>query len=258
MTGAPGSGKPVSGRLYVGTSGFAYTEWRGVFYPERLAASRMLDHYAARLGAVEINGSFYRSPPEAALAGWAAGTPAGFRFCFKAHRGITYSAAAFDKSGLAADFARRISSVGEKAGPVLVQFPPTARPDAGLLDGVLEALRLPAAVEFRSEAWFDRESFSVLERHGAGLVVTDQEKWPRAPELDGPVGYYRLRRDYDRPALEDWIRLLARRLPVHEATYVFFKHEPEAPQRAAAVLHALEPSGSQSSSPGDSSSVDSE
>src|SRR5438105_5315937 len=78
--------------LYAGTSGFSYPAWRGSFYPARLAAARMLAYYAERLNGVELNGSFYRTPPPETLTKWGAQAPEGFRFCLKAHRGLTYSA----------------------------------------------------------------------------------------------------------------------------------------------------------------------
>ena len=61
--------------LYAGTSGFSYASWKGTFYPKSLAGSKMLAHYAQRLTGVELNGSFYRTPPEATLRRWAADTP---------------------------------------------------------------------------------------------------------------------------------------------------------------------------------------
>src|SRR5947209_4366419 len=101
----------------------------------------MLEHHAARLNGVEINGSFYRMPPAATLEKWAATVPPEFRFCMKGSRGLTYSAEAFDKIGLARLFAERVAPLGARLGPVLLQFPPTRRVDAALLDSLLSALR---------------------------------------------------------------------------------------------------------------------
>jgi len=225
------------GRLYAGASGFSYAAWRGVFYPERLAGARMLAHYAARLNAVELNGSFYRTPPESTLRGWAESTPPGFRFCLKGNRGLTYSAAAFDKVGLARNLASHLHVLGERLGPLLLQFPPVRKRDPGLLDALLEALGLPVAAEFRDESWFAAETYSALERRGAALVVTDEEKWPQAPlRRTAPFAYYRLRRDYDAEQLAAWRERLTGELAHQDAVYAFFKHEPEAPARALALL----------------------
>jgi uncharacterized protein YecE (DUF72 family) len=221
------------GTLYAGTSGFSYQNWRGGFYPDRLPMARMLQHYASRLNGVELNGSFYRTPPEATLQRWAAETPAGFRFCFKAQRGLTYSASDFDKEGLAHVVGARMAGLGERLGPVLVQYPPTADPDPGRLDRVLSALGLRAAVEFRNETWFAEATYAVLRAHGAALVVTDEEKWPRAPRVEtAPFAYYRLRRDYDQAALDSWRRELRAESAAREEVHVYFRHVGQGPERA--------------------------
>src|SRR2546421_3557518 len=147
--------------LFAGTSGFSYAQWKGKFYPETLAGSKMLGYYAERLGGVELNGSFYRTPPESTLLNWAAQTPAGFRFCMKANRGLTYSAEGFDRVGLARIFSGRIAILAERLGPVLLQFPPTRQKNVALLDSLLSALSRPAAAEFRHASWFDQDTYEV-------------------------------------------------------------------------------------------------
>ena len=225
--------------VYAGTSGFSYPAWKGSFYPAGLPTSQMLSYYAGRLNGVELNGSFYRTPPPATLAAWASRVPAGFRFCMKAQRGLTYSASAFDKEGLARQVGQRLAELGESLGPVLLQFPPASAKDAGLLDRLLTALGLRAAVEFRHEAWFTEDVFEVLKVHGAALVVTDQEKWPRAPRVEvSGLAYYRLRRDYDEAALERWRGELQAEAAAREEVHVYFRHEVEAPARAAYILGA--------------------
>lgn len=224
------------GRLYAGASGFSYPAWRGIFYPAGLPASRMFAHYSERLNGVELNGSFYRTPSPAALQKWRREAPAGFRFCFKAHRGLTYSGEAFDKIGLAAIIGPQLRTLGDALGPVLLQWPPTRGRAPELLDALLEALALPAAVEFREPSWYDDVVYAVLRRRGAALVVTDEEKWPMAPSVEtAGFSYYRLRRDYSAEELRPWaerLRAEALRRDVH----VYFKHEPQAPGRALQVL----------------------
>ncbi len=226
--------------LHAGTSGFSYPNWRGRFYPEGLAGSRMLGYYAERLNGVELNGSFYRMPKPELPKAWAA-VPAGFRFCFKAHRGLTYSAEGFDRAGLARLFAERIEPLRSLLGPVLLQFPPVRKRDPGLLDALLEALAGPVAAEFRDDGWFAEDVYAVLRRRGAALVVTDDAGWPMAPdqELSG-LAYYRLRRDYDADDLRRWAGRLRPRLASAAEVHVYFKHEPEAPERALALTGMLE------------------
>src|SRR5438477_10542165 len=141
--------------LFAGTSGFSYAAWKGKFYPGTLAGSKMLTYYAERLNGVELNGSFYRTPPESTLLNWAGQTPPGFRFCMKANRGLTYSAEGFDRVGLARIFTQRIAVLAERLGPVLLQFPPVRQKNLTLLVSLLTTLARPAAVDFRPQSWSD-------------------------------------------------------------------------------------------------------
>ena len=223
--------------LFAGTSGFSYPAWKGRFYPRTLPGARMLGHYAERLTGVELNGSFYRTPPETTLVKWAAETPPGFRFCMKANRGLTYSADTFDRVGLARLFTHRIGVLGERLGPVFLQFPPVRHKNVALLDALLTALARPAAAEFRHESWFDEETYRVLREHGGALVVTDEAKWPRAPLIDlGSVAYFRLRRGYTTASLEPWVELVRSAVAAHEEVHVYFKHDSASPALARRLL----------------------
>jgi uncharacterized protein YecE (DUF72 family) len=220
--------------LYAGTSGFSYATWKGKFYPATLPGAKMLAYYAERLNGVELNGSFYRTPPESAMLKWAATTPPGFLFCMKANRGLTYSAEGFDRVGLARILGERLAPMEDRLGPVLLQFPPTRQLNLNLLDSLLGALGRPAAVEFRHESWFSDDTYRVLRAHRGALVVTDGEKWPRAPRVDiGPVAYFRLRRGYTPTSLRPWIAEVSSALASHDDVHVYFKHDPEAPGLAA-------------------------
>ena len=77
-------------RYWIGTSGWVYQHWRGVFYPPELPSSRWLAHYRSSFGTVEINFSFYRLPKEKTFENWARAVPPGFRFAVKASRYITH------------------------------------------------------------------------------------------------------------------------------------------------------------------------
>jgi uncharacterized protein YecE (DUF72 family) len=216
--------------LYAGTSGFSYPTWKGKFYPAALPGKRMLAYYADRLNGVELNGSFYRTPPESAMLKWAAETPASFLFCMKANRGLTYSAEGFDRVGLARILGERLAPLEGRLGPVLLQFPPTRQLNLDLLDSLLDALDRPAAVEFRHESWFSDETYRILRAHRSALVVTDGEKWPRAPRVDiGPVAYFRLRRGYTPASLQPWVAEVSSAVASHDEVHVYFKHDPEAP-----------------------------
>jgi uncharacterized protein YecE (DUF72 family) len=193
----------------------------------------MLAYYSERLNGVELNGSFYRTPPETTLNAWVTATPPEFRFCMKANRGLTYSADAFDRVGLARIFGARMAPLGDRLGPVLLQFPPVRQLNVPLLDSLLGAIGRAAAVEFRHESWFVDETYRIIRDHGGALVVTDEEKWPRAPLLDlGPFAYLRLRRGYDSRSLKPWLADVKAALAAHDHVHVYFKHDAESPALA--------------------------
>jgi uncharacterized protein YecE (DUF72 family) len=200
----------------------------------------MLEYYSERLNGVELNGSFYRTPPESTLVKWAADTNPSFRFCMKAHRGLTYSAEGFDRIGLAGIIGERLAPLGEHLGPILLQFPPARQRNPTLLDSLLGALGRPVAAEFRHESWFGDETYAVLRAHNAALVVTDEEKWPQAPLMSlGPVAYFRLRRGYSEESLKPWLDQVRAAVGAHDEVHVYLKHFPESPALAQRLMQSV-------------------
>ncbi|WP_432536355.1 DUF72 domain-containing protein [Kineococcus arenarius] len=122
------------GRLRIGTSGWTYPEWRGVFYPPGLAQRRELEHLADRLPTVELNASFYALQRPGNYPSWARRTPPDFCFSVKGWRAVTHEHRLVDvQDALAAFFASGVLELGEKLGPVLWQLPPSLRFDAEVL-----------------------------------------------------------------------------------------------------------------------------
>jgi uncharacterized protein YecE (DUF72 family) len=219
--------------ILVGTSGWSYKEWKGSFYPEKLAAEGMLNFYASRFPTVEVNNSFYRIPSEKVLAGWAGQVPADFRFVLKASRRITHNNRLKDEDGSLGYFLRAINPLGEQLGPTLFQLPPTFKKDLGRLQEFLDRLpkRWPAAVEFRHASWFDDEVYQLLRTRDVPLVAVDEDETegngaPLVPTASW--GYLRLRRTvYDISRLQDWASRIGKQ--AWTEAYVFLKHEEGSP-----------------------------
>ena len=216
--------------LWVGTSGFAYKEWKGIFYPEDLPDKEMLAHYAGRLPAVEINNTFYRMPTEKLLLGWAAQVPERFRFSIKASRRITHQKKLADAAEETEYLLRTVSVLADRMGPILFQLPPYFRKDDALLASFLELLppTVPAAFEFRHASWLDDATLDLLAARGVALCVAETEEGLDAPRLGtAGWGYLRLRRtDYSEKDLAAWAERVADQ--GWTDAYVFFKHEDEA------------------------------
>jgi uncharacterized protein YecE (DUF72 family) len=233
-------GADVSVRVLTGTSGYSYAEWKGNFYPEKMAAKDMLRYYAERFPTVEINNTFYRMPTEALLKGWAEQVPEAFVFVLKASNRITHIQRLKNTGESLAYLMRIAATLGARLGPLLFQLPPNFKKDAPLLadflDGMPEDRRV--AVEFRHASWFDDEVFDVLRRRKTALCVADTGEEPAAPLVaTTDWGYLRLRREnFSDDELRDWARRI-REQPWSDA-FVFLKHEEEGkgPKLAARLM----------------------
>jgi uncharacterized protein YecE (DUF72 family) len=213
-------------RLWPGTSGFSYKEWKGSFYPEDLPDAGMLGYYAERFPAVEINNTFYRMPTRRLLEGWASQVPDGFRFVLKASRKITHQKKLADVAEETDYLVSTSRSLGPRLGPTLVQLPPWLKKDVPLLTDFLAPLPddFPVALEFRSSSWFEDEVYEALTAAGAALVVSDTGKGDPPVVRTAPFGYARLRReDYGEGDLAAWAERLAQ--PGWDDLFAFFKHE---------------------------------
>ena len=229
-------------RVRTGTSGFSYPAWVGHFYPAGTKRPDMLSFYAGKLGAVEINNTFYRMPKADLLERWRDSVSESFRFALKASRRITHHQRLKEADDSVEYLFDTAKVLGEQLGPFLFQLPPYLRRDDDRLAAFLECLPagLRAAFEFRHASWFDDAVFALLEEAGAALCVADAGGDHDAPlEATTDFGYLRLRReDYDEAALRSWADRI-RRQPWGE-TYVFFKHEDEgAGPRMAARFETL-------------------
>jgi uncharacterized protein YecE (DUF72 family) len=216
--------------LHVGTSGWAYPEWRPGFYPDGLPRDRFLAHYSSALTACEINATHYRLQSEEAVARWAAQTPEGFRFAAKAHRRITHVRALPPAAGGAAFLERFLVSLaplGARLGAVLLQFPPTRERDDGALAGLLASIPpgLPVAVEFRHESWLEPAVEERVAAAGGTVCVSEAAGAVLSRLPEGRLAYVRLRADRYSPEARDGWRDLLEREAADRPVYAFTKHE---------------------------------
>jgi uncharacterized protein YecE (DUF72 family) len=231
--------------ILVGTSGYAYREWRGSFYPEKMKEKEMLRYYAERFSAVEINNTFYRLPGREMLLRWAGDVPPGFVFVLKASQRITHRQRLSAESKETVDYLFEVASaLGERLGPVLFQTPPFLKKDLGRLRDFLGFLPPghPVAFEFRHETWRDEDVREALRSRNAALVCSDTEEsgtagpTPIVPTADW--GYLRLRRgDYDDAGLGAWAERI--RAQPWKKALVFFKHEDDRPLAWPAIERFL-------------------
>jgi uncharacterized protein YecE (DUF72 family) len=231
-------------KLYIGTSGYSYKEWKGPFYPEQLPAKEMLRFYAEQLPAVEINNTFYRLPKTSVLRSWAEQVPDGFRFAIKASRRITHFKRLKDAGDETDYLLRTTSTLAERLGVILFQLPPNLPKDRARLERFVDLLTpgTRAAFEFRHPSWLDDDVLDTLRGRGLAVCISDAEGEPEPQLIDtARCGYIRLRRPgYTEADLAGWARRLRSR--EWDEVYVFFKHEEAGagPGMAARFLRLME------------------
>ncbi|MFN2526708.1 MAG: DUF72 domain-containing protein [Actinomycetota bacterium] len=219
--------------LYIGTSGWAYKEWKPEFYPAGLPQSRFLEHYTHTFNACEINATFYRVQPANVVARWAEVAPERFRFAAKAHRRLTYTKSLAPDEVMRSyidEFMESLLPLGPRLGVVLLQFPAFRERDDTGLKRLLDALppEMRCALEFRHESWDAPECRDLVAARGHAFCISDAEG--RAPERfpEGKFAYIRLRGE----AYPEEARLRLRRSLAEEGRrrdiYVFAKHKGAA------------------------------
>ncbi len=228
---------PSVTRAYVGTSGFSYAEWRGSFYPADAKPPEFLGHYAGRLGAVELNNTFYRLPAEAQFQRWADSTPPDFRFSVKAPMSISF----FGRLDQLGTLEERLGALGPRLGPLLVRAQDQRPRDDGFLQLLLESLDpgLLVALDLRHPSW-------------EGVEADLPANAVRVNQLEGEARFRYLRfsdHPYDDEALD---RAAARVRALGVETYCIFSkggaddHSPAGEPTALTAerfLRRLTPSG---------------
>jgi uncharacterized protein YecE (DUF72 family) len=169
----------------VGTSGFSYSDWKGLFYPPKLASRAWLGYYATRFDAVEINLTFYRSASAATLSRWLGAVPAHFAFTLKASQAITHRKRLVACEEDLDQMVQEFSPLGSRLSCILFQLPPSLTVDEDRLERFLTAagaklagaaIRPSLALEFRHPSWNVQDVFARLADHGWAVVIHDMEQ----------------------------------------------------------------------------------
>lgn len=217
-------------KLLVGTSGYGYKEWQGIFYPERISPKDMLGFYSARFNAVEINYTYHHMPTERLLTSWSEQVPETFVFVLKAPQVITHVKRLKEVNEEAEYLFRTVLLLGNRLGAILMQFPAFFRADLQRLAAFLDLIPadVRCAFEFRSPTWVEAGAAELLRDRGHTLCTADTDENPVTGIAGAaPWGYLRLRRSaYTDADLALWVERVQSQ--GWEQAFVFFKHEEEA------------------------------
>jgi uncharacterized protein YecE (DUF72 family) len=199
---------------HIGTSGWHYKHWRGVFYPAELRIQDWLEYYARHFDCVEVNSSFYGLPTTDTIATWCDRVPSQFVFSVKAPRRITHFKKLKNCEAELDELFRRLRAFGDRLGPVLFQLPPRWRCNLHRLERFLTGLPSDQRLvfEFRDPSWHNDEVYELLARRPAAFCIFDSGDFT-APLVDsGDLVYVRLHGpsaayagSYRAPRLRTWV-----------------------------------------------------
>jgi uncharacterized protein YecE (DUF72 family) len=201
------------GKIHIGTSGWHYSHWSGVFYHEGMKEKEYLEYYSGFFDTVEINSSFYHLPLRTTFARWKEITSENFIFSVKASRYITHQKKLKDAAESVSLFLERTENLEEKLGMILFQLPPGWDFNRESFAEFLEKLPVGRkyAFEFRNHGWINDSVFQLLSSHKMTFCVFDLEGYTTPKQvtsnqvyvrLHGPGGAYQ--GSYSEEALSEW------------------------------------------------------
>lgn len=234
----------MAAKIYIGTSGWHYDDWIGLFYPPDVTGYQELAFHAQHFNTVENNSSFYRIASEATYKTWGRMTPAGYKFSIKVNKFITHT----HKLELTDEVQDKIRFVleatqilGDKIGAILIQLPASFRFDLQKLQTFLEfftaevrahAHAFDIAIEFRNKYWFVDEVYALLKHHNVALVAAQSSRYPGARQVTTDIAYIRLHgpeklfaSSYSKNDLKGWAAYIQSITPKVKKVYAYFNND---------------------------------
>ena len=220
--------------VYVGTSGWSYLHWKGVFYPKGLTQGKWLDHYIKFFNCVELNVTFYRLVKEKTFLNWRQKTPDDFYFVAKGSRFITHIKRLKGINESLNLFLNNARGLKQKLAMVLWQLPPSFKKDIKLLISFFKLLKkthLRHTFEFRNDTWFDKEVYKLFKEYNFCFCIAHSPRFPSQRVVTADFLYLRFHggeslysSNYSDRELKDWARF-ARRFKKEKDIFSFFNND---------------------------------
>ena len=166
------------GEILIGTSGYDYPEWKGVFYPPELKRADFLSYYATQFNALELNNTFYNMPDAKRVWSFYERSEGRLQFSIKANRLLTHEVTGLWPAA-AEDFKTALRPVLEKGAlsAVLFQFPQSfhyINDNRIYLAKLIAAFEgFPVVIEFRHKEWIRESVFEGLVQRKASVAFCD-------------------------------------------------------------------------------------
>jgi len=169
-------------QILIGTSGWSYKHWAGLYYPDGLKPTEFLSWYAKEFETAEINTSFYHLPKETSVSNWLQQVPEDFIFCPKMSRYLIHMKKLHDAKEPVDRFCDIFDKMKNQMGPVLIQLPADLRFRTELTEGFYRTLKAKKAYRFamevRHDSWFCDESIKLMEDYNISLVLAHSQQFP--------------------------------------------------------------------------------
>ncbi len=231
-------------RVYIGTSGWHYNHWLGLFYPPDISGYNELRFHAQHFNTVENNSSFYRIAKESTYKTWFRMTPDDYKFSIKLNKLITHGY----RLELNEEVAEKVHYIltstqvlKGKLGAIVIQLPPSFRFDVEKLEHFLaffqaeiqaQAYKFDVAIEFRNKYWFTDEVYVLLKRHNVALVAGQSSRYPEVRHITANFAYIRMHgpeklfaSKYSSAQLEDWAQYISTISSEVKVVYVYFNND---------------------------------
>ena len=232
------------GKIHIGTSGWNYKHWKGVFYPVGTKPAGQLKYYQKFFDTVELNTSFYHLPLPSTFDKWHTDTKKRFLFSVKASRYITHIKKLNETEEALDVFLTRANNLEQKLGPVLFQLPPNWKIDIDRFQLFLKGLPQDQryVFEFRNPTWYNDIIYDLLSQHNCAFCIYELNKHQSPIEittgyvyvrLHGPGGKYQGK--YNAKILRQWAKRLLRWSDEGKDVYFYFDND----QAGYAVFNAL-------------------
>lgn len=218
--------------VFIGTSGFDYTDWKNVFYPEDLIQKDWLSFYAKQFKTVEINATFYHSFDPSTYSHWYDQTPQDFHFTVKGSRFITHIKRLKNIDEPVNNFFQTIQYLKEKLSVVLWQFPANFKWTAENKEKLIHFFTLlpntsKQTFEFRHPTCLTSEVYELLNKNNFGFVINDSSVFPSQEVVTADFAYLRLHGAgalYGSKYSKEEIKLWAERINRYRQKYDVFAY----------------------------------
>ena len=192
-----------------------------------------------------MNTTFYHMARQTTFEKWREEVPRDFKYTLKLYRlFIHYKRLVLKKEEIKIlkAFIENGLLLKNKLGPILIQLPPSLKCNHAHLDKFLTQMekiesrlkvRLKHAIEFRHETWFNEQTYQLLKRHKAALVITNSPHWPYSVIKTANFLYMRFHgrtklfaSNYTKAELRVWAKTL-KALKAKEV-YAYFNNDANA------------------------------